>query len=410
MLGALLKIISLNGNEHKATGLIMHRLKQILQNETTGGILLIVAAILAMLMANSQSAYELYLAFLAIPVEVHIGALRIDKDMLHWINDALMASFFLYVGLEVKKELVQGSLSSLRQAVFPVFAAIGGIIVPALIYLALNQNHPITHEGWAIPVATDIAFALGVLALLGKRVPAALTVFLMALAIIDDLGAIIIIALFFTSELSFVSLCVGAGAISTLVLMNRAGVRRLDLYLVVGVILWTAVLKSGVHATLAGAIIGLCIPLQEKDGHSPATTLEHTLKPWVTYLILPLFAFGNAGVALHEITIDGLIEHATLPLGIIFGLLLGKPIGISLFCLVAVKLNWARLPQGVNFKQIMATGVLCGIGFTMSIFITTLAFSEDELIDMAKLGILLGSLLSAVIGYFLLRRQTQPQE
>lgn len=386
----------------------MHTLTQLFRNEATGGILLIIAAVMAMIMANNETAYSFYQAFLAIPVEVHVGALRIDKDVLNWINDALMAAFFLYVGLEVKKELVEGSLSSIRQAVFPVVAALGGIIVPALLFLLLNQQDSMTQEGWAIPVATDIAFALGVLALLGNRVPAALTVFLMALAIIDDLGAIIIIAIFFTSELSLLSLVVAAAAISALVLLNRLGVRRLDVYLVVGLILWTAVLKSGVHATLAGAVIGLCIPLKSIDGYSPATTLEHTLKPWVVFLILPLFAFGNAGIAFNSITLDGFIEHSTLPLGIVAGLLLGKPIGISLFCWVAVKLNWARLPRGVNFKQVMATGVLCGIGFTMSIFIATLAFTDPELIDMAKLGILAGTILSAVVGYCLLRKLTTP--
>lgn len=386
----------------------MHTLTQLFRNEATGGILLIIAAVLAMIMANNETAYSFYQAFLAIPVEVHVGALRIDKDVLNWINDALMAAFFLYVGLEVKKELVEGSLSSIRQAVFPVVAALGGIIVPALLFLLLNQQDSITQEGWAIPVATDIAFALGVLALLGNRVPAALTVFLMALAIIDDLGAIIIIAIFFTGELSLLSLIVAVAAISALVLLNRLGVRRLDVYLVVGLILWTAVLKSGVHATLAGAVIGLCIPLKSIDGYSPATTLEHTLKPWVVFLILPLFAFGNAGIAFNSITLDGFIEHSALPLGIVAGLLFGKPIGISLFCWVAVKLNWARLPRGVNFKQVMATGVLCGIGFTMSIFIATLAFTDPELIDMAKLGILAGTILSAVVGYCLLRKLTTP--
>ena len=387
----------------------MHKLKQLITNEATGGILLIIAAVLAMLMANNDTAHGLYQAFLAIPVEVHLGALRIDKDLLHWINDALMASFFLYIGLEVKKELVQGSLSNIRQAILPIVAAIGGMMIPALIFLLISQHDLSIQDGWAIPVATDIAFALGVLALLGNRVPVALKIFLMALAIIDDLGAIIIIAIFFTNDLSVMSLSVAAASIAALFLLNRFGVRRLDVYLVVGTILWTAVLKSGVHATLAGAIIGLCIPLKEENGHSPAHVLEHTLKPWVTFIILPLFAFGNAGVAMHGITWEGLLEHSALPLGIALGLLLGKPLGIALFCWVAVKLNWARLPQGVNFAQITATAVLCGIGFTMSIFIATLAFSDPELIDMAKLGILTGSLLSAVLGYVFLFWQSKRQ-
>lgn len=382
----------------------MSRIQRFIASEASGGILLIIAAILAMLMVNIDATHNLYLAFLAVPVEVHIGALLIDKDVLTWINDALMAAFFLYVGLEVKHELVKGSLSTMRQAIFPVVAALGGIAVPALVYLALNNHSALYHDGWAISVATDIAFALGVLALLGDRVPPALKIFLMALAIIDDLGAIIIIAIFYTSELSVLSLAVASASIAALIILNRLGVRRLDVYLVVGTVLWTAVLKSGVHATLAGAVIGLCIPLKKVDGYSPAKVLEHTLKPWITFLILPLFAFGNAGVALNEISFEAFNEHLMLPLGIVLGLLLGKPLGISLFCWTAVKMKWAELPQGVNFKQIMATSVLCGIGFTMSIFITTLAFVDPMLIDLAKLGILLGSLASAVLGYWLLSK------
>lgn len=387
----------------------MPSIKTLFQSEATGGVILILAAILAMVMANIDATHALYQAFLSTPVEVHVGALRIDKDMLHWINDALMAAFFLYVGLEVKHELVQGSLASLRQAALPVLAAVGGIVIPALIFWGFNAQQEITREGWAIPVATDIAFALGVLALLGNRVPMALKAFLMALAIIDDLGAIIIIAIFFTSDLSVLSLSVAAAAIAALVLLNRFGVRRLDLYLVVGVVLWTAVLKSGVHATLAGAIIGLCIPLKAVRGHSPAKILEHTLKPWVALVILPLFAFANAGVSLQGISWSLVTEYWVLPIGVSLGLLLGKPLGISLFCAVAIKLGWAMLPRGVQLKQIVATGVLCGIGFTMSIFIATLAFSAPELIDLAKLGILVGSIASAILGYVWLRLQAQPQ-
>lgn len=323
--------------------------------------------------------------------------------MLLWINDALMAVFFLLIGLEVKRELMQGSLASLRQAAFPVIAAIGGMIVPALLYLAFNYSDPVTREGWAIPAATDIAFALGVLALLGSRVPLALKIFLMALAIIDDLGAIIIIALFYTSDLSIVSLGVAAFAIAVLALLNLCGVRRTGVYILVGAVLWTAVLKSGVHATLAGVIVGFFIPLKEKHGRSPAKRLEHVLHPWVAYLILPLFAFANAGVSLQGVTIDGLTSM--LPLGIIAGLLIGKPLGISLFCWLALRFKLAHLPQGTTYQQIMAVGILCGIGFTMSIFIASLAFGnvDPELINWAKLGILIGSLLSAVVGYSWLR-------
>jgi len=299
----------------------------------------------------------------------------------------------------------QGALASRRQAVFPVVAALGGMVVPALVYLAFNGQDSIAREGWAIPAATAIAFALGVLALLGNRVPAALMIFLMALAIIADLGAIIIIALFYTHDLSVISLVVAAGAIVVLAGLNLCGVRRTGIYILVGAILWTAVLKSGVHATLAGVIVGFMIPLKEQNGKSPAKQLEHVLHPWVAFLILPLFAFANAGVSLQGVTVEGLTS--LLPLGIIAGLFIGKPLGISGFCWLALKLKWAALPEGTTCRQIMAVGILCGIGFTMSIFIATLAFGSVDpgLINWAKLGILIGSILSAVTGYIILRKR-----
>jgi NhaA family Na+:H+ antiporter len=378
------------------------------RNDAAGGILLIIAASLAMLLANMDATSSLYQAFLATPVEVRIGALDINKNMLLWVNDALMAIFFLMIGLEVKREMVEGSLASRRQAAFPMIAALGGMVIPAAIYLIFNFQDPVTREGWAIPAATDIAFALGILALLGNRVPVALKVFLMALAIIDDLGAIVIIALFYTNDLSLLSLAVAAGAIAVMALLNIFNVRRTGIYILVGVVLWTAVLKSGVHATLAGVIIGFLIPLKEKDGHSPARELEHILHPWVAFLILPLFAFANAGVSLQGVTLEGLTS--LLPMGIIAGLFIGKPLGISLFCWLALKLKLASLPEGTTFKDILAVGVLCGIGFTMSIFIASLAFSsvDPELITWAKLGILIGSLLSAVVGYTMLRSRFSP--
>lgn len=381
----------------------MKLLQRFFSNEASGGIVLIVAAALAMVLANLGSTQGIYHAFLETPVELRVGALEINKNMLLWINDALMAVFFLLVGLEVKRELVLGSLASRQRAAFPVIAAIGGMVVPALLYLAFNYQDPIARQGWAIPAATDIAFALGVLALLGSRVPTALKIFLMALAIIDDLGAIVIIALFYTSDLSILSLTVAACAIAVLALLNLLNVRRIGIYILVGVVLWTAVLKSGVHATLAGVIIGFLIPLKEQNGKSPAKQLEHVLHPWVAFMILPLFAFANAGVSLKGVTLEGLT--GMLPLGIIAGLFIGKPLGISLFCWLAVKLKLASLPNGTTFRQIMAVGVLCGIGFTMSIFISTLAFAsvDPELIVWAKLGILTGSLLAAFVGYTLLR-------
>ena len=384
----------------------MKLLHRFLSSEASGGVILIIAAAAAMLLANMGMTRDLYHAFLETPVELKVGALEINKNMLLWINDALMAVFFLLVGLEVKRELVLGSLASCQRAAFPVIAAIaaiGGMIVPALLFLAFAWQDPVARDGWAIPAATDIAFALGVLALLGSRVPVALKIFLMALAIIDDLGAIVIIALFYTSDLSVLSLSVAAVAIAVLALLNVFNVRRTGIYILVGMVLWTAVLKSGVHATLAGVIVGFFIPLKEQDGKSPARQLEHVLHPWVGFMILPLFAFANAGVSLAGVTLDGLTS--VLPLGIIAGLFIGKPLGISLFCWLALKLKLASLPNGTTFSQIMAVGVLCGIGFTMSIFISTLAFgtSAPELIVWAKLGILIGSLLAAVIGYTLLK-------
>jgi len=374
-----------------------------------GGIILMLAAAIAMLLANLGPTHGLYHAFLETPVELRVGVLEINKNMLLWINDALMAVFFLLVGLEVKRELVQGSLASRQRAAFPVIAAIGGMVVPALIFLAFNYQDPIARDGWAIPAATDIAFALGVLALLGKRVPMELKIFLMALAIIDDLGAIVIIALFYTSELSVLSLAVAAAAIAVLALLNICNVRRIGIYLLVGMVLWTAVLKSGVHATLAGVIIGFFMPLKAQEGKSPAKQLEHVLHPWVAFMILPLFAFANAGVSLEGVTLDGLMSM--LPLGIIAGLFIGKPLGIGLFCWMALKLKLATLPHGTTCRQIMAVGVLCGIGFTMSIFISTLAFGANapELIIWAKLAILTGSLLAAFVGYMLLKTKLPSQ-
>lgn len=388
----------------------MKHLQRFFHSDASGGIILIIAATLAMLLANMGATSGLYHAFLDTPVQLKVGALEINKNMLLWINDALMAVFFLLIGLEVKREMVEGALATRRQAIFPVVAALGGMVVPALIYLAFNFQDPIASSGWAIPAATDIAFALGVLALLGSRVPASLKIFLMALAIIDDLGAIVIIALFYTHDLSLLSLAIAAAAIAALAILNVSGVRRTGLYILVGVILWTAVLKSGVHATLAGVIVGFFIPLKTENGKSPAKQLEHVLHPWVAFMILPLFAFANAGVSLQGVTLEGLTS--LLPLGIIAGLFIGKPLGISLFCWLALKLKLARLPEGANFSQIMAVGLLCGIGFTMSIFIASLAFGavDPELITWAKLGILLGSLLSAVVGYSLLRMHLKPEE
>ncbi|EQB98676.1 pH-dependent sodium/proton antiporter [Photorhabdus temperata subsp. temperata M1021] len=346
-------------------------IRQFLKLEAAGGLLLIIAAIIALIMANSPL-QGIYQQFLNIPVAVQFSALEINKSLLLWINDGLMAVFFLIVGLEVKRELLEGSLAGRDKAVFPVIAAIGGMVAPALIYLLFNGSDEFTRQGWAIPAATDIAFALGVMALLAKRVPTELKVFLLALAIIDDLGVIVIIALFYTKTVSLVALGLSAAMIAALTWMNWRGVEKTSAYLAVGAILWVCILKSGVHATLAGVIVGFLIPLRCRSGHSPSESLEHGLHPWVAYLILPLFAFANAGVILSGVTLNGLTDM--LPLGIATALFLGKPLGIFLFSYISIKIGFAKLPQQISLKQIFAVSVLCGIGFTMSIFISGLAF------------------------------------
>ncbi len=376
---------------------------QFLRLEAAGGIILIIAALVALIMANSPL-HGIYQQILNLPVQFRFASLDISKNLLLWVNDGLMALFFLVVGLEVKRELMNGSLASREKAIFPAIAALGGMLAPALIYLLFNAADPVTRQGWAIPAATDIAFALGVMALLGNRVPTSLKVFLLALAIIDDLGVIIIIALFYTHEVSPVALGVAAAAVAMLGYLNWRGVGKTSVYLMIGAVLWTAILKSGVHATLAGVIVGFMLPLKGKCGRRPAEKLEHELHPWVVYLILPLFAFANAGVSLKGVSLPAL--GGTLPMGIMLGLLVGKPLGIFLFSWVAVKTGVARLPEEINFRHIFAVSVLCGIGFTMSIFIASLAFSGgDEVLGVySRLGILLGSTLSAVMGYILLRR------
>lgn len=377
-------------------------IRKFLRLEAAGGLLLIIAAIVALIMANSP-AQGLYQQFLDIPISVKISSLELDKPLILWINDFLMAIFFLVVGLEVKRELLEGSLAGKDKAIFPAVAALGGMLAPALIYLLFNGADDITRQGWAIPAATDIAFALGVMALLGKRVPTELKAFLLALAIIDDLGVIVIIAFFYTSSLSLVALGLAALCVALLVIMNWRRVENTAAYLVIGLILWVCILKSGVHATLAGVIVGFLIPLHGTNNTKPSEELEHVLHPWVAYMILPIFAFANSGVQLNGVTFDGLMS--TLPLGVAAGLLFGKPLGIFLFSWVSVKLGFAKLPESINLRQVFAVSVLCGIGFTMSIFITGLAFDglDDSYSTYSRLGILLGSTLAAFLGYFLLK-------
>lgn len=363
--------------------------------ESAGGILLVIAAAIAMTIANSPLN------------EIYQGALHsyvFGMSVSHWINDGLMAVFFLLIGLEVKRELLEGALKSRETAIFPAIAAVGGMLAPALIYVLFNSGDAEAIQGWAIPAATDIAFALGIMALLGKRVPVSLKVFLLALAIIDDLGVVVIIALFYTSDLSTIALTVGFIMTAVLFMLNAKHVTKLSAYLIVGLILWVAVLKSGVHATLAGVVIGFAIPLKGNKGeHSPLKNLEHALHPYVAFGILPLFAFANAGISLEGVSFSSLAS--TLPLGVALGLLIGKPLGIFSFSVIAVKAGVAKLPEGINFKHIFAVSVLCGIGFTMSIFISSLAFGSAN-VDYdtyARLGILMGSTTAAILGYVLLR-------
>ncbi|WP_409312605.1 Na+/H+ antiporter NhaA [Pseudomonas putida] len=369
------------------------------QLEAASGLLLIAAAVLALIINNSPLSY-LYGGLLEVPVAIQVGALNIAKPLLLWINDGLMALFFLLIGLEVKREVVDGHLSKPSQVILPATAAVGGMVVPALIYWFINRDNPAAVAGWAIPTATDIAFALGVLALLGKRVPVSLKLFLMTLAIIDDLGAIIVIALFYSGTLSSVSLLLAAACLLVLVAMNRLDVIKLGPYMIVGLILWVCVLKSGVHATLAGVALAFCIPLRTRNAESsPLLALEHALQPWVAYAILPIFAFANAGVSLAGMTVDSFTHP--VPMGITIGLLLGKTVGVFGLTWVAVKLRLAALPAGAGWGHILGVAILCGIGFTMSLFVGSLAFApgSSEYAGMDRMGILTGSFFAAVIGY-----------
>ena len=384
----------------KVTG-VVDMMRQFIRLESAGGILLLIAAIIAMLVANSPLA-GFYGELLDTTVAVQIGALAIDKPLLLWVNDGLMAVFFFLVGLEIKREVLEGELSSVSQVVLPAVGALGGMAVPAAIYAWLNWGDATALDGWAIPVATDIAFALALLGVFGSRVPTALKVFLLTLAIFDDLAAIVIIALFYSGDLSLNALLVGAAALAAGVAMNRLGVTRTSAYILLGIALWTAVLKSGVHATLAGVLIAFCIPMRDEEGGSPLRELEHNLHTPVAFYILPVFAFANAGLALGGMSMGDLMHPVTL--GVALGLLLGKPIGIVGFVAVAVMLRLVRLPEGVNWMQVFGVACACGIGFTMSLFIAGLAFEHGSGDYFAgdRLGILLGSILSAIVGYLLL--------
>ncbi|WP_051340750.1 Na+/H+ antiporter NhaA [Azospirillum halopraeferens] len=387
----------------------LSRIREFLQMEASGGIILVLAAVVALIWANSPGG-GLYVALLDTPVAVQVGGLQIAKPLLLWINDGLMAVFFLLVGLEIKREVLEGELSSLGTAALPGVAAVGGMALPALVYLMFTWGDPIATNGWAIPAATDIAFALGVLALLGTRAPASLKVFLLALAIMDDLGAIVIIALFYTADLSVTALGLAGVGIVALIVMNLMGVTRVAAYILVGVFLWVCVLKSGVHATLAGVATALAVPLRttgRQAGHeAPLHHLEHMLHPWVAFGILPVFAFANAGVSLAGLTFGSLFEP--VPLGIALGLFVGKQIGVVAFTWVAIRAGLGTLPAGANWVQFYGMALLTGVGFTMSLFIGGLAFTGDGYSAAVRIGVLSGSLLSAVIGYLVLYFAAQP--
>lgn len=375
-----------------------------LKSESASGILLIIAALLAMLAANSPwQSYYAY--FLDTPVEIRVGALEIAKPLLLWINDGLMALFFFLIGLELKRELMEGELSDKRNIVLPAVGAMGGMVIPALIYIYFNIGDASAMQGWAIPAATDIAFALGVLSLLGSRVPNSLKIFLTSLAIFDDIGAIVIIAVFYTANISAASLGVVALCICALFLLNKRGVETKSVYFVIGLIMWVAALKSGVHATLAGIILAMFIPMRSRDNKdsSPLQDIERDLHASVTFFVLPLFAFANAGISFAGMGIEHFFH--SVPLGIALGLFAGKQVGIFSLCWFAIKLKLCTLPTGMSWGSLYGTAVICGIGFTMSLFIGSLAFEEtgvNHIFD-ERLGIILGSLASGSLGYAILR-------
>ena len=379
-------------------------LKNFLRLESSAGVLLVVATIVALLVSNSPLT-GLYQRLLDVPLVVALGDLSVNKPLLLWINDGLMALFFFLIGLEVKREILEGQLSSRDQLLLPAAGAIGGFVLPAAIYTMINWGNPETIDGWAIPAATDIAFALGVLMLLGSRVPIGLKMFLTSIAIFDDIAAIVVIAVFYTQDLSVFALVAGTVGVATLVVLNRLGVTRIAVYATIGVIVWLCVLKSGVHATLAGFAVACTVPLRSKDaGVSPLRTLEHSLHPWVAYLILPLFAFANAGVSFSGISMDALVGPVSI--GIAVGLFVGKQLGVFGVVWLAVKLRLAALPQGSNWLSIYGVALLTGIGFTMSLFIGSLAFERGAFDQIAatRVGVLAGSVISAAAGYLLLRR------
>ncbi len=384
-------------------------IREFLHHEAAGGIVLLAAAVIAFAFTNSPLG-GLYQEFFNLHLSVTLGGMGLDKSLNHWINDGLMAIFFFLVGLEIKRELIEGELSSPRDAALPAIAAVGGMAMPALVYVLINAETPETLDGWAIPAATDIAFAMGVISLLGNRVPESLKIFLLALAIIDDLGAIIIIAIFYTADLSPLALGLASIGITVLIAMNRLKVQNLAAYVLVGLYVWGCVLESGVHATLAGTIVGLCVPLRAPDGTSDdarslAKRCIHTLHPWVAFAIMPAFAFANAGVSLAGLGWD--LIAAPVTLGVALGLFIGKQAGVMIALALARAAGLARLPEGASWAQAYGVAILTGVGFTMSLFIGGLAFTSMDYIVEMRLGVIGGSILSAVTGLLVLMLATR---
>jgi NhaA family Na+:H+ antiporter len=383
-------------------------MKEFLKKESSIGIILMIATVLAMIFANSPL-HVIYDFILDTPLEVRLGRhIHIGKPLLLWINDGLMAVFFFLIGLEVKREVLIGQLSTRAQIVLPGVAAVGGMIVPAIVYVMLNAGNSAALNGWAIPAATDIAFALGILALLGDRVPSSLKIFLLALAIMDDLGAIVIIAIFYSGDLSMTMLVLSAICLAILIVFNRLKVDNIAPYIWVGVFLWIFVLKSGVHATLAGVALAFLIPLKSKKDpeHSPLEHLEHALHPWVSYLVLPIFAFANAGIPLSGMGLSDLFQP--VPLGIMLGLTVGKLVGVYGFSVAAIKMGVAQIPEKANLQHLFGVAALCGVGFTMSLFIGGLAFEHvggdaATYLTTHRIGILSGSLIAGISGYLILK-------
>jgi NhaA family Na+:H+ antiporter len=382
-------------------------IKDFLKWEAAGSVVLLAAALLALILSNSGAA-GLYDTLLQMPFGITLGDIGLTKPLLLWINDGLMAIFFFLVGLEIKREVLEGELSSLPQLALPGLAALGGMVVPAAIFALVNWPHPANLDGWAIPAATDIAFAIGILGLVGARAPLSLKIFLLALAILDDLGAIIVIAIFFTADLSLLSLALAGVCTLVLILFNRLNVQSLAAYILVGIVMWVCDLKSGVHATLAGVVLAFTIPLRNprEPDQSMLRRCEHALHPWISFGIMPVFAFANAGVSLSGIGPAQLLDPVAL--GVAGGLFIGKQAGVFAMTWLCVRLGFGKLPQGATWLQVYGVAMLTGIGFTMSLFIGSLAFTDPAQINAVKIGVLGGSILSASCGFVLLRYLAKP--